>query len=81
MDNYSNHLTTVLSYDRSMDRILSLGEEAFESDCDGLMKGFLKKVTVCISQNNLGYAVGTNKTKSRVFSQTTYPKWVGRKPQ
>lgn len=67
--------------------MLSLGEEAFESDlfsesdCDGLMKGFLKKVTVCISQNNLGYSVGTNKNKSCVFSQTTYPKWVGRKPQ
>lgn len=80
MDNYSSHLTTVLSYDKSMNRMLSsLREAAFESDPFGLTKGFLKEVTLCISEKSLGCAVGTNKPKSRVFSHRPHIQsgWIG----
>ncbi|XP_034524189.1 triple QxxK/R motif-containing protein isoform X1 [Ailuropoda melanoleuca] len=44
MDGYSSHLTIVLCCDESMNTELSsLGETTFESDCVGLMEGFLRK--------------------------------------
>ncbi|XP_073749059.1 triple QxxK/R motif-containing protein isoform X3 [Callorhinus ursinus] len=44
MDGYSSHLTTVLCCDESMNtKLSSRGETAFESDCVGLMEGFLRK--------------------------------------
>lgn len=51
----------------------ALGETAFESDCAGLMAGLLVKVTFCISQNSLGYAVGTNKPNSQCLTSTNVP--------
>ncbi|XP_027463581.1 triple QxxK/R motif-containing protein isoform X3 [Zalophus californianus] len=44
MDGYSSHLTTVLCCDESMNtKLSSRGETAFESDCVGLIEGFLRK--------------------------------------
>ncbi|XP_034867407.1 triple QxxK/R motif-containing protein isoform X2 [Mirounga leonina] len=44
MDAYSSHLTTVLCCGESMNtKLSSHGEIAFESDCVGLMEGFLRK--------------------------------------
>ncbi|XP_064444205.1 triple QxxK/R motif-containing protein isoform X1 [Mirounga angustirostris] len=44
MDAYSSHLTTVLCCGESMNtKLSSRGETAFESDCVGLMEGFLRK--------------------------------------
>ena len=64
-------ISLVLYYGKSMNTILSaFGETAFESDCVGLMEGLLEKVNFCISQNSLGYAVGTNKPNSRCLNST-----------
>lgn len=49
----------------------SLGKAAFKSDYVVLMKGFWRKVTLCISQRSSGYTVEKASPNFNVLTQHT----------